>query len=65
MAGERWSYQVVEITPRISFWKSGPIGLSQHIQDELNRQGMQGWELVSVTQTPAQRGVRLYLKRTQ
>lgn len=65
MADERWNYQVIEVAPRMSFWKSGPIGLSQQIQDELNRLGMQGWELVTVTRVPAQHGVHLYFKRAQ
>lgn len=39
----RWSYQVIEIKP-------GLLGRfkPQVIQDELNRLGLQGWELVSL-----------------
>jgi hypothetical protein len=40
----RWTYQVIEIKPA---W-TGRIK-PQAIQDELNRLGLQGWELASTT----------------
>lgn len=40
----RWTYQVIEIKPN---WL-GSLK-PQVVQDELNRLGTQGWELVSVT----------------
>ena len=41
---KRWTYQVIEI-------KSGLMGgfKPEVIQDELNRQGLLGWELVNLT----------------
>ena len=65
MAGERWNYQVIEIAHKMLFWTSKASGLNQQIQDELNRQGTLGWELVSVTQMPGTRSTHLYLKRAQ
>jgi hypothetical protein len=57
MANERWTYQVIDIKPKF-------LGLrSADIQAELNRLGLQGWELVSAQQTGI--GCRLYLKRAQ
>jgi len=62
MSNERWIYQVVEITP--SFFRLG--GKAERIQEELNRLGAQGWELVAVSGSgrplqPAQ----MFLKRAQ
>lgn len=58
MAGERFTYQVVEIKPRF-------LGLkTQQIQDELNRLGSAGWELVSAVQSNPLHPVRLYLKKS-
>jgi hypothetical protein len=57
MSGHRFTYQVVEV-------KSGFFGLkTQHLQDELNRLGSQGWELVSVQQSNPMHAVRLFLKK--
>lgn len=41
---QRWIYQVIEFKP-------GLMGgfKRDNIQEELNRQGMQGWELVSIS----------------
>jgi hypothetical protein len=56
MAGERFSYQVVTVKPRVFSERQ-----AEDIQAELNRLGAQGWELVAVQATGA--GTRLYLKR--
>ena len=63
MSNERWTYQVVEIAP--SFLLSRVKG--ERIQEELNRLGAQGWELVSANNTSG-RGIgvlQLFLKRAQ
>ena len=57
MANERWTYQVVEVKPRM-FTSSVDL-----IQAELNRLGPLGWELVAVTQSHQINPVRLYLKK--
>jgi hypothetical protein len=57
MAGERFIYQVVEI-------KSGFWGFkAQRVQEELNRLGTQGWELVSVLQSNPMHPIRAFLKK--
>lgn len=57
MTQQRWNYRGVEVKP-------GLFGLkSQALQDELNRLGAQGWELVSLHQTDALHPARLTLKR--
>ena len=57
MANERFSYQVVEIRPKFFGMKI------PQIQDELNRLGNQGWELVSAVQSNPLHPLRLYLKK--
>jgi hypothetical protein len=58
MTNERFSYQVVDI-------KAGMWGLKpQKVQDELNRLGLQGWELVSAVPAYGHMGLRLILKKT-
>jgi hypothetical protein len=57
MANERWAYQVIDI--KAKFW--GMRGAD--VQAELNRLGLQGWELVAVQ--PFGMATRLYLKRAQ
>lgn len=59
MANDRWSYQIVEIKPRLFV---NPV---EQIQAELNRLGAQGWELVSVTQPNHVNPIRLFLKKSQ
>ena len=58
MASDRWSYQIVEIKPRL-FGKTAEL-----IQAELNRVGAQGWELVTVTQLNYAHPIRLFLKKS-
>ncbi len=57
MASPRFVYQVVQVKPK--FFGIKP----QQIQDELNRLGAQGWELVNAVQTQPLHGVQLYLKK--
>ena len=57
MAGNRWSYQVVEIKPRL-FGKQ-----SELVQEKLNQLGLQGWERVAVNQSHHFNPVQLYLKK--
>ena len=57
MASNRWSYQVVEVKPKL-FAKQ-----AQLVQDKLNQLGLQGWELVAVNQSHPFNPVQLYLKK--
>lgn len=54
----RWQYKVVEIEFRMFGGK-----LSERVQEELDRLGPQGWELVSVVQAAPADKLRMYLKR--
>ena len=57
MANERWAYQVIDIKPKF-------LGIrTADVQAELNRLGLQGWELVAVQATGI--ATRLYFKRAQ
>ncbi len=57
MSHQRWQYTVIEL-------KSGLWGLkNQTIQDELNRLGQQGWELVTIQMIGM--AIRAVLKRPQ
>lgn len=57
LASERFTYQVIDIKP-------GFFGLkAPSVQDELNRLGQQGWELVAVQ--PAGMVTRLFMKKAQ
>jgi len=57
MANERWTYQVIDIKLRL-FGNTTEL-----VQAELNRVGLQGWELVSVTQPNNVQPIRLFLKK--
>lgn len=57
MANERWQYQVVDM-------KAGTWSMTlkaEQVQDQLNKLGQIGWELVQVTQVSTT--LRLFLKR--
>ncbi len=56
MSNERWEYKV--ITAPISLWG---ISKPEATTEVLNREGMQGWELVSVVQHGAR--LNCFLKR--
>ncbi|TWH99049.1 uncharacterized protein DUF4177 [Luteimonas cucumeris] len=55
---QRWNYQVIEISMQM-FGKS----MTERAQEELNRQGQLGWELVSSVQSSAADCIRLFLKK--
>ena len=57
MANDRWTYQVIDIKPRL-FGNTAEL-----VQAELNRVGLQGWELVTVTQPNHAHPIRLFLKK--
>lgn len=54
----RWQHKVFEVSVKMFGGKT-----SQHVQEELDKLSLQGWELVAVTQHSALEPVRLYLKR--
>lgn len=54
----RWNYHVVEIKFQL-FGKP----MTDRAQEELNRLGAQGWELVSSVQSNSADSIRLFLKR--
>lgn len=57
MASDRWSYQVVEV-------KATFMGKTREaVQEKLTQLGLQGWELVAVTQPLRFGPVQLYLKK--
>ncbi len=61
MTQQRWSYRIAEIKP--SFLGRIPL---ERIQDELDKSGAQGWELVSAPASGNVPGsLRLYFKRPQ
>lgn len=56
---QRWSYKVVEFPIRLFAGK-----LADRVQQELDRLGPQGWDLVSVVQASPVDTLRLYLKKS-
>jgi len=57
MVSDRWSYQVVEIRP-------GFLGSTREAaQEKLIQLGLQGWELVAVTQPQRFAPLQMYLKK--
>lgn len=57
MTNERWQHKVVEIKSK---WHGG-MDLDE-VQTQLDRLGLQGWQLVSVVQRWGE-NMQLYLKR--
>lgn len=55
MTHERWQYQVLELKPRLFSIKATDL------QDQLNKAGQQGWELVATRQVSTT--MHLFLKR--
>ena len=55
---QRWSYKVVELPLKLVGGKLG-----DRVQQELDKLGPQGWELVSVVQAGPADTLRLYLKK--
>ena len=55
---ERWSYKVLELELKL-FGSS----MSSRLEDELNRLGKQGWELVSMVQASSIEPIRCVLKK--
>jgi len=55
---DRWSYKVLELKLKL-FGGS----MSSRLEDELNRLGKQGWELVSIIQTNSIEPIRCVLKK--
>jgi len=53
----RWDHKVVEVQHRLFG------NLTERLQEELDRLGLQGWELVSVVQAGPLDNIRLYLKK--
>ncbi len=54
----RWNYKVVEVKPKVF---EGSIII--RLEEELNRLGRLGWELVSMTQNSGIEPIRLVLKQ--
>lgn len=54
----RWNYHVVEVKLQMF----GP-SVTERAQEELNRLGLLGWELVSSVQASATDSIRLFLKK--
>lgn len=55
----RWSYKVIEVKTKLF---AGSLG--ERSQQELDKLGAQGWELVSVVQASPIDTLRLFLKKT-
>ena len=48
-AHTRWQYLVIDLKVKVF---EGSAAQAQRLQDELNRHGQQGWELVSLDANP-------------
>lgn len=57
MASNRWSYQVVELKPKLFG------SMQKAAQERLNQLGLQGWELVCAVQAHQLSPLHLYLKK--
>ena len=55
---QRWSYKVIELPLKLFGGKLG-----ERVQQELDKLGPQGWELVSVVQSGPADTLRLFLKK--
>lgn len=54
----RWSYKVLELKPRLFGGK-----MTERAQQELEKLGLQGWELVAATPANGLEPIRLFLKK--
>jgi Domain of unknown function (DUF4177) len=62
MNAQRWSYLTIRLKPK----RFMAIGVHpEDLQDELNKHGAQGWELVSVVSTRNAFHLDLIFKRAQ
>ena len=59
-AHTRWQYLVFDLKVKVF---EGSAAQAQRLQDELNRHGQQGWELVSVLQVNSMMSNRATFKR--
>lgn len=59
-AHTRWQYLVIDLKVKVF---EGSAAQAQRLQDELNRHGQQGWELVSVLQVNSMMSNRATFKR--
>lgn len=55
---DRWQYKIVEIPYRMFSAKQ-----SERAQEQLDRHGQMGWELVSTVQTTSFEPIRLFMKK--
>ncbi len=57
---QRWQYQIIDLPVKMF---EGQAANAQRIQDELNRQGQLGWELVSLLMLTTMSPTRATFKR--
>lgn len=55
---ERWQYKVVDVPVKML-----GEGVSVRAQAELDKLGAQGWQLVSVVQSPATYSLSMFLRK--
>jgi hypothetical protein len=53
----RWQHKVAEVPYKLF------VDQNEHLQQELDKHGLQGWELVSVTQSHGSHTLRLFFKK--